>query len=186
MNNYTPETEEFAKNYTKKNGEEIILWQGNDNIGFTILRNYPDNIAFKPVKSKNGKVDSVCMIKIGSPLRKVTTESEDLKLFVMVSKASKYLLSNHFNYDFNDPESPTRDSLEESKRSKQPIDLEDFDGYIYDRKNNKIFNVEGERKEVSIDDVVEKIYKLHLKTIKFTGIWFRLKFNIKNNSSNPV
>lgn len=186
MDNIFNETKEFAKQYTPKKGDEIILWQGSDNVGLTILREYPKDIPFKPAKTKNGQIDSVCMIKIGSPLRKINTDSNHLKLFVMVSKASKYLLNNHFDYDFNNQDSPTRDSIEESKRSKQPIDLDDFNGYVFDRENNKIFFIENGIKEVTLNDVVEKIYKLHIKTVKLAGAWFRFKVSIKDKIANPI
>ncbi|HEY4832051.1 MAG TPA: hypothetical protein VIH61_05765 [Waddliaceae bacterium] len=187
MSNPSAETEEFVKNFKKDEEDEIILWSGDGGgVGFTILRNYPKDIPFVPAKNKDGDVDSVCMIKIGFLVRPGAPENEEVKLFVTTSKVSRYLLNNHWNYDFNDDKSPTKDSLEESKKSKQPIDLEDLVDYIYNKNTRKIFNVEKEKKEVSLNYIVDKVFKLHLKTVSPAGLWFRTKIFSKNIISNLV
>ena len=175
------EKEEFNKLFNKKQDDEIIIWS-DDNVGFTVIRKYPDNLSFIPAKNKNGVVDTVCMIKVGFADKE---ESNEKRLFGSVSKVSKYLLSNHWNYDFNDPEAPTKDSLEESKRSLQPIDL-DITDFLYKKDKKKIIDKNKNNEEISLNELIEKIYKLHLKTIKITGSWFRLKVKVKNQATEPV
>ena len=133
MSNISQATEEFAKDFKKEPNDEVVLWSGDNGVGFTVLRKYPDNIPFIPARNKDGEVDSVCMIKLGFPIRQETINEKEVALFISISKQSRYLLNGHWNYDFDDEEAPTKDSLEESKKSRQPVDLEDLTGHIYNK-----------------------------------------------------
>ncbi len=118
---------------------EVIHWRDDDAIGFTILLSYPHDKSFIPVKNRDGSDDSVVMVKIGYLIRDIR-EKGDTRLLVSVNKSSRYLLKDHFRYNFEDAESPSKSAVEASERSRQPIDLEEYEKFIYNINSKKIRN----------------------------------------------
>lgn len=75
---------------------------------------------------------------------------------------SLYLLDgNHFDYNFDDPDSPTKESLEISKKSISPAELESYDDYFYDL-NKRCFIEKG--KKIEARKMLDDIFALHIKT----------------------
>ncbi len=174
-NNISDQTEEFVKNFRNLD-EEIIPWIDDDAVGLSIIKNYPENSLFVPARNLNGEPDSVALIKIGyTNSKNIEKEENNVNLFISISKVSRYLLNNHWNYDFKDPKSPTEESLKKSKESKQPIDLEDAQ-YQYNLPTKRFYNSE-KKKYVEAGEIVEEIYKLHLKTLRAVG--FRAKIKLQ-------
>lgn len=160
---------------------EIIPWKGNGAVGFSILKNYPKEGLFTPSYSKGNKQDSVAMIKIGY-------YSEEVKngvapLVVRIHKSSRYLLDGHRDFNFEDKNSPTRESLEISGNSRQPIDLEENTRYELNIEKMAIFDLVL-KKYVKPKLVVKFIYELHLKTLFDLG--FRLKIFLQKISINSI
>lgn len=184
MDNIPILIKEFVRVFQPYIKEKIIPWVGNDAVGLSILRNYPEKGKFIPAKNRKGESDSVALIKVGYLS---FDKNGNANLFISVSKASRFLLKGNWDFIFNkdNDESPTKESLEESKNSKQPIDLEDNSRYIFNLKSKKIFDTER-KKEVTPSEVIEQIYNLHLRTLSNSATLFRLKMYFQNKTMNII
>lgn len=161
--------------------KKIITWSDNPDtaIGFSIIRNYPEKGSFIPVKNKDGTNDSSVLIKIGYLPQYV--EENKAYLIVSASKYSNYL-SNRFRYDFNDPNAPTKEAVELSERSEQPLNVNgDKNEYYFCLKDNKIKETKN-NKNISVNEVINRIYKSHIRTT--TDIVFKTKNTLKKVMSN--
>ncbi len=164
---------EFVNLFKPSVKEEIIVWNGDEAVGISILKDYPDEGKFIPARNGKGQKDSVALIKIGYL---VAEENVNVLLHVSIHKASRFLLKGNWDFvlDQYNLESPTRISLEQSKSSKQPIDLEDNSRYQLDLKSKKILDLD-KNKFVSPKNIITEIYQTHLKTLTHLAIFFRLK-----------
>lgn len=188
MENISDQTKEFVEIFKPFVKEEIIPWIGTDAVGLSVLRNYPKGGKFIPAKNKRGEDDSVALIKIGYLLAQENSEHKnDKKLFLSVSKASRFLLKGNFDFIFDkdNDDSPTEASLKESKGSLQPIDLEESKRYEFNINTKKIKDLE-ERKNVTPAHVVDEIYDLHLKTLSYSASFFRIKMWIQKVTVNSI
>ncbi len=164
--NISSETKQLAKLFSTVKDVEVIPWEENGkSIGISILKDYPNKGQFIPVRNKKGENDSVSMIRVYY-LKSEFAQAEDKKvpLYVQIQKANRYLFK-HPIWDFDDENCPTPASLEESKMSKQPIDLNEFSRYELHLDSLQVFDLK-KKKNVSPSEVVEEIYKVHLSTIK--------------------
>lgn len=170
---------QFAR-FFKANQEtkdEVIPWDEGSSVGFSVLRNYPPKGKFIPAKTENGKDDSVALIRVGY----YPNGNETVPNIVIASKGSRYLLGDvgKFDYNFDDKDSPTKESLQQSKDSRQPVELEDNTRFEFDPKIKTFFDKE-DNKVVSLNYVVDSIYTTHLKTVKtFSGAAFRIKLSLR-------
>lgn len=164
----------FTKLFNKVTSEETIVWSGTSSIGVSLIKDYPDDILFKPVRLRDGKKDSVALIKIGYRVNNLTATDESAPLVVTIGKASRYIF-NHSFYDYNDVNSPTEESVKESDGSIQPIDLEDIN-YEYRFKTNEIWDKET-TKYVKPEALVDKLFNQHLNTL--TDRVFRAKMEFQ-------
>lgn len=162
--------------FKPSDSDEVIIWSDDkEYAGFSVLRSYEENTGFFPAMTKSGKEDTKALIKIGVHILEKTEKK--LSLFLSVSKFSKYR-SSHFGIDFDDPDAPTKDSLNESEKSKQPIDIEErerfsliIDSFSFiDEKTNKI---------ISANDIIDYMYDLHIKTIS-SGKGYILKAKLSS------
>ncbi len=168
----------FVSLYKARIAEEIIIWEGNDYIGFSILRNYPENTKFHPVKYPDGKHDTTALIKIGYATNNIHTNT--LPLRVSISKASRYIFEKHF-FNFSDENCPNEKEVDISKKSPQPTDLEENNRYEYNLPENKIWD-KNNKEYTDLNKVVDLIYDEHLQTIsnrfiKYIGLLRDITFN---------
>lgn len=154
--------EQFAKLFNPNEGDEVIPWT-EDGLyaGFSVLRPYKSGLGFIPAMTKLGLQDTKSLIKIGLRIPENTTNKS--QLFISVSKHSKYK-SSHFGIDFDNPDAPTKESLNESEKSKQPIDLEEREGFFASLEPISFYD-EKNKKEVTLNDLIDYMYHLHLRTI---------------------
>src|SRR5258706_3296612 len=138
LSNLSPETQEFVKIFNFSTKDEITPWINNDTVGFSIIKEYPRKGLFVPAINQEGKPDSVALIRIGYD----KSEEKKLPLRVTIHKVSRYLINGHWNFNYDDKESPTEESAKESKSSRRPIDLEELSRYIYHSETKKIFDLE--------------------------------------------
>jgi len=138
-------TEEFLKLFSIGNGSSYssptILTDRK--VGFSIRRNYPKDIRYIPPKTKDGKDDTVALIHIvyTHPTEsKGEFDSHRVPIMVEIGTHSLYR-ANHFDYDFNDPDCPTEESLHVSKSTPQPIAL-NFIGDFFMTMKKKCFLIE--------------------------------------------
>lgn len=165
--------EEFKQKFKLKDDDEVTLWSETEAIGFTISRRYPNNSKFIPAKTKNGEDDSIVAIWAGYYPSKIKNNRADL--YFRVGKASRYLFKNHWDYNFSDESSPTQDSLELSKKSSQPIELEER-GFEYDILSGKFLDKE-KGSEIQPGEIIDNLYNLHVQTTgtSFRGVILRAK-----------
>lgn len=161
--------------YQKEDNDEIITWGQDPRFeGFSVLKDYPLNCGFVPAQNTQGQSDTKAMIKVGFDITKV--KQNKVGLHVTAVKFSKYL-EKHFGYDFSDELCPSKDSLDISNKSPQPIDLEENERYILNISNKKIFDCQ-QNMDVTLNYVVDDFYKQHLATI--AGIKANIfKFKVK-------
>jgi hypothetical protein len=151
-------------------------------MGFSVLRKYPRDKGFIPAITSLGLDDTVVLIRVGCFFSNNTTEKTPF--IVTVSKHSQYKYS-HFGINFEDDNAPTKTSLEASELSKQPIDLEENSRYFL-LEDESIFD-EKNKKTVSLNEIVDDIYKEHIETISSRkAVIFKTKLNIKQSISEKI
>jgi hypothetical protein len=91
-------------------------------VGFSVQRRYPPNVRFAPAVLRTGEPDTVVLLHVVLEIDRIDSASSRIPILVRASKFSQYL-SNHFDYDFSNNDSPTEESLKASRNSPQPIDI---------------------------------------------------------------
>lgn len=155
--------ENFYELFNKVKNVEIVRWDSStDNIGISLIKEYPKKILFKPAKTTSGKNDDVVLVKIGFQI-KDTFQSNNVVLYVEAVKGSRYFFKKNF-IDYGDKDAPTKSSQEISKNSKQPVNLEETSRYVYYQNKNKIFDLKINH-FTSPMNIFNDIYKEHIETI---------------------
>lgn len=162
-----------------KDDGNVTIWQSGPAIGFSLVKDYPKIKGFVPAVKENGEIDSQEMIQIGFDPTKI--KNDKVKIFLYISKISKYLIKdkNRFDFDFNDPESPTRQSLELSKKSKNPVDLTDSDRYEFDTIKKYFYDTDL-KENTTGDTIINTIIQEHERTVN--NLMFRLKLKLLEKS----
>ena len=151
--------------YRKQDEEEVLPWIDNDTHrfnGFSIIRDYPKNCGFIPAVNKTNKADTKVLIKIGYSEKDI--KDNKVYLYPTVSKFSVYLEKHHL-FDFNDQTGPTKESIDESKKSYQPVDLEEPQRYIFNIETEIITDLK-KKVEVTLNNIADHLYEQHIGTIK--------------------
>lgn len=183
QNDLIRQIDNFATLFKGVQGE-LIKWSGPDYVGISFLIEYPKKGLFIPAITKKGKIDSVAVVKIGYEY-KSSLGKDKIILTVKTLKASRYLFDNHF-YNFEDINSPTKESVELSKKSKQPIDLEELSRYEYRPNLNRIFDLRNKR-YIEPKKIVDEIYTVHLKTLDDKVFQFKMNLQkIVVELINPI
>lgn len=163
-------------NVRNLNDYERITPLTDRKVGFSVQRKYPQDIRYVPPKTKKGEDDVVALIHViyNHPVEtKLETDALKIPLVVRVGTHSRYR-QNHFDYDFNDEDCPTKESLEESKQTPQPISLDYIDEFFFDHTNNVFVDRAGQ--EISGQDILEQVFREHLETTHLIkGLKLRLK-----------
>lgn len=176
---------EFAANFHPKEGEEFIIWKEDSRYaGFSVLRSYKKGLGFVPAMTNSRKEDTKALIKVG--IRIPEDLIRETPVLLSVSKHSKYR-SSHFGINFTDEDAPTRESLNESENSKQPIDLESRDEFIVHLNDKTSFFKKATNETISSNELVDWVYNLHLQTISSgKGRILKAKINLKNIICNRI
>jgi hypothetical protein len=180
--NVTPQTQKFVGLFNGIDKAEIIPWTDVNYVGLSIMKDYPEKGLFIPAKNKKGKQDTVALIKIGYLPTNPPSPDNKVLLNVSIHKVSRYL-SGRLGYNFDDEESPTKISLQQSKESRQPFDLEEESRYEYYLDSNKFRDLKTKR-YVKPKKIVVDIYSTHLKTLK--NVKFRLEVAIQKKISDSI
>jgi hypothetical protein len=150
-------------------------------IGFSVKVNYPKQIKYFPLRTKNGGIDEVCLIHLifkkdgkfsyfGNPL------------IVKCHKISKYLSKEgHLDFNFDDEDCPTRESIDASRKTAKfaPKDFVSYDLAFIDSNSNQLVDLKG--REIKGMELLEKIFDYHIKISKtIAGIPFRSKIRFRN------
>ncbi len=167
--------EEYIKNY---------IWNDtNREIGFSIVKHYPKRKFFKPAVTQNDSIDTVSLIKVYTFPK---SETDSWRVGTSISKASLFQLDKPFNplleNSFSDPDSPTQESLEQSSKGLQPINLEENDRFLFNAKDKTFFDT---KKNIKIQGrfIVDNIYNEHVNTfLSFRGSVLKLRLAINRIS----
>lgn len=141
-------------------------------IGFSIQKPYPDNIGYKPAKTKNGQPDNIATLWV--------VYDEKLKvdhlipIRVRAAVMSRYRINNN-DYDFTDEDNcPTEDSILVSRKSIQPLDVSLVGNYFYNLKTHKFEDAKG--MPIEGVDILNEVFEYHCRTSHpINGLGIRLK-----------
>jgi len=153
----------------------------NRKVGFSIQRNYPSNIRYKPPKNTNNQDDTVALIHVfythPSETRK-SFDSTKVPLIIRIVPHSRYL-SNHFDYNFKDPDCPTEESVNKSKSTPKPIALDYLDEFFFNHEENAF--LDNRNNQISGSELLDRVFKEHFNTVH---LWkgLRIRSGIKAKS----
>lgn len=149
-------------------------------IGFSLKREYPENLRYIPPKTKDGKPDVAALIYVvyEKPSDSEKEKPKKVKIFLNVTPFSKYL-STHWDYGYNDEGCPTEDSVQKSKTTPKPIALESFDEYVYDHNTNTLRDSKNQK--LTGEQILDNLFNEHCNTIHlFKGLALRWKLGSKD------
>ena len=128
-------------------------------VGFSIQSYYPEDIKYKPTRTRTGKLDETCLIHV---IYEPTDESEstgDVPLRIHASKLSRYD-QNTFpkSRNYSDIECPTKKSVAEANRLKEyvPLKIKSIGEYIFNHKKKSFFTSKGVK--TSGNDLLKYIF----------------------------
>ncbi|MCX6111973.1 MAG: hypothetical protein NTY22_01630 [Proteobacteria bacterium] len=154
----------------------------NDYVGFTVQRVYPDDLRYKPPKNQNNKPDVVALIHV--ILRNIDSEDRKTPVFIRISKYSRYI-SEHFDYVYNDKDSPTKESLELSKKTPHPIDLEITNEFFINLEQKEITDKNNKIKSGA--NLLDFAFDYHISTVRgFKGLKSRFSKKYKQIQSSSI
>lgn len=143
--------------------------------GFSIEREYPKNLRYIPLKTQNGKAVTVALYHVvyGHPEdTKQPINDAKVPIYISVDLFNKYRATHH-EYDFDDPDCPTKESIKLSESSPKPAPLESKN-IFYDHNIGKLIIVSG--KAVSGRKLLDSLFRNHCNTVlRWRGIKYRLK-----------
>ena len=151
-------------------------------VGFSIIRDYPDDLLFKPITTRDGKADSVALIHI---IYVHPEESEKdfvpdrVPVTISITTHSLFLGKGHLDYNYKDADSPTCESVQASKKSVRPIALDSFDEFYFSHDLNQFYD--ESQNEFTGVEVLNWIYNKHCNTAhRFRGLPTRTKFKSRH------
>jgi hypothetical protein len=152
-------------------------------VGFSVQRAYSTSCKYKPPVTEDGNPDTVALIRVGYDASYGECQSpQRVPLRVNICAFSRYLM-NHFDYSFSDPKCPTEESVNRSKLTPKPVELEALDEYFIDRDRQAIVKSDGTM--VSGIELLDELYQLHVKTVDtLWGQVFRWRMQSKKRMSN--
>lgn len=151
-------------------------------VGFSFQRKYPDNIRYYPPKTIKGKDDTVALIHVvyehPDEVKKQSVQDSRIPFIIRVTAYSRYT-AEHFDYNFDDVNCPTKESVERSKLTPKPIDLNYEGDFFYDHNDNKFYDDKG--KSLSGTEILDQVFKDHCYTIHlFKGLKLRFKLGSRS------
>lgn len=148
------------------------------NVGFSVTREYPSDIRFKSPITKNGTPDKVAIIHVIYSAGRDSSNINKIPIRLIIGTFSRYL-AKHIDYDFVDPNCPTKDSVQLSKTSPEPLSLEDFTEYSYDHSKNGVCDSKG--RIVSGKEMLDGIFQKHCNTVhRIKGLIIQSKLGSRN------
>lgn len=147
--------------------------------GFSIRRNYPEDIRYKPAYYSDGRPDNVAVIWAVYDKNRVDVNNPTLvPIRCRIATMSIYRTA-HWDYDFDDDKCPSKDSVELSNSSPQPFSLDFPADYFYDTERNIFISSSG--KEAAGIEILNAIFSEHIDSVHYLkGI--RYKFELLKRS----
>lgn len=144
--------EEMAKYY------EPIPFQ-DSKPGFSIKRHYSKDIPYHPPLNKLGDPDTSCMIRI-----MITEENGPLKNFRCDVSKFSHSGYHHFHFDEEAENDPSKDELEKSQKTPQPIDLDYRDPNMVFNPEKNIFILDYHN--YSLSELLDFLFNDHCNSTK--------------------
>lgn len=153
-------------------------------IGFSVKKRYPQDIRYKPaVRQDNKEPDNVAAIWVVYLAPKSSSENPALvPLRVRIALMSQYRATN-WDYNFSDIKGgcPSKESLEASLATPQPIDLT-FEGeYFFDHSRNAFIDARGT--SYTGAQLLQPVFEEHCYTVHWLkGLKLRSKLMLKGKA----
>lgn len=142
-------------------------------VGFSIQKNYPADIQYKPAQTKTDEDDNIAVIWVVYESQQEKNHPDLIPIRLRIATMSKYR-ALHWDYDFEDTKCPTEDSVMESKKSPQPLELNSSEACFYSQSKNVLVDADGN--VVSGHSVLDELFKYHCDTVHpIRGFGFRSK-----------
>lgn len=156
-------------------------------VAFSVKRKYPPGLRYRPPVKPNGEPDSVAALWVVYLHPSETAEPIALTrvpIRLRIATMSLYL-ANHYDYDENDDNAPTRDSLRMSARTPKPIELE-YDGdYFYDHAIDAFVDSTGSA--LPGIEILDKVFADHCRTVHLLrGLPLRTKLALRFGLTNGM
>ena len=153
--------------------------------GFSVKREYPKNLRYKPPVTQSGIPVTAALIGVvyahpddtGEPI-----EGTKVPIYITVDLFNKYL-SDHHEYNYEDPNCPTEDSVKKSNITPKPASMLRFDGMSYDHETGALLSKKGE--VISGKQVLDEAFNIHCNTIhRIKGLRYRIRKRLHGFSIN--
>jgi len=175
--------EAFATAFQLKSCSRYVDYTPFSNdIGFSVQRPYPQDCRYKPPRLKDGTPDSVALIAIRyEPERREPKNPNVIPITVRVGAYSRYM-AGHMDYQFDDPECPTEDSILVSNKTPKPVTLTATDKYFYDHERDTLITSDGH--EIQGIDVLNEMYDSNVATVdRMKGLILQWKLRSQNRTA---
>lgn len=161
-----------------------------DSIGFSIKKNYPADIRFKPALQQGSrKPDSVAVIWVVYLYERAAQRDDGsllIPLKIRIGLMSLYR-SKHWDYDYSDIEGgcPSKESMEASLASPHPIELSFENDYYYDNTLSAL--VDKDRNRLSGGEILLQVFEKHCNTVHLLkGLQLRAKLVAQSKFSGVL
>lgn len=137
-------------------------------VGFSVLREYPRDLPYKPPRNRNGEPDVVALLKViyedpNDPHVVWTPQRAPIRLQVGTYSHS---WPRALRYDPTDPEQPTPDSLEASRKTPQPIHLIRVDSVFFNHNAGVFEDTARDRVVADGRELLDHLFDLHCSTCR--------------------
>jgi len=161
--------EEMAKYY------EPIPFQ-DSKPGFSIKRHYSKDIPYHPPLNKLGDPDTSCMIRV-----MITEESKSFYNFKCDVSKFSHSGYHHFHFDEEAENDPSKDELEKSQKTPQPIDLDYRDPSMVFNPKTNVFVLDNHN--YSLSELLDLLFNDHCNSTKLFSK-MRIKYTYSNHLWN--
>ena len=131
--------------------------------GFSVQRDYPSDIRFKPALTSRGLPDSVACIWVVYEDKRESSKNTLIPIRLRIALMSKYRGRVGFDEDDEDEDRPTAQSVLLSKSTPQPMELTQKGGYFFDRHTVGLVDANGNT--VNGVSILNELYDAHCKTV---------------------
>jgi len=140
-------------------------------IAIYILTEYPESLMFVPAVTKSGSPDSQVLIQVVYHGGEAGDGKVPISANVHLSNRYMY---NHLDYNFDDENCPTEESVKASKKSVQPIDIRSTGEYFFDHGQGKFIDTKG--RVLDGKSLVSELVGIHTgNAMRFRGAILRAR-----------
>ncbi len=145
--------------------------------GFALKRRYPQNTNLGQVVDGLGRPSVTCVIQfvVNHPTAAGGVSRVDIHAFFYDHwQIKRFRQPGLDDYDFNDPDCHTPQSLNLLRRSSKPLSLNFTEGFIYDTADDKFYDENGAR---TAQELIDFAYDYHCRTLspRFRIKWWCLE-----------